>query len=232
MFDPLLAALEHERRADFHQALTGLLVMARTRLEGMLAEVARERAQGLAEVAAQKAELRREIHAMQTHAEQQQSHVELNIGGHRFQTSVQTLRRLTHTFFDAYFSGRYAQDVCLDGSIFIDRDGEHFGHVLEYMRDGVVLVAEAGVRPSVSLLRALKREFGYYCIELVAEQPVELQQLETVYAMGGEGQGTLLSMEQYNAVSGQWSAAAEMGNARLQFGTCVIASKIYGHRWE
>jgi hypothetical protein len=43
----------------------------------------------------------------------------------------------------------------------VDRDGEHFGHVLEYMRDGVVSVVEAGARPSVLLLRALKREFGY-----------------------------------------------------------------------
>jgi hypothetical protein len=44
----------------------------------------------------------------------------------------------------------------------------------QYMRDGVVLVAEPGARPSVSLLRALKREFGYYCIELVAERAAAL----------------------------------------------------------
>jgi hypothetical protein len=94
------------------------------RLEGALAEVAREKAQGVAEIAAQEAELRREIEAMQTHAEQQEGRVDLNVGGHRFQTSVQTLRRLPH--------------------IFVDRDGEHFGHVLEYMRDGVVSVAAPG----------------------------------------------------------------------------------------
>ena len=41
--------------------------------------------------------------------------VELNIGGYRFKTSVPSLRRVPHTFFDAYFSGRYAQDVCGDG---------------------------------------------------------------------------------------------------------------------
>jgi hypothetical protein len=107
-FDPLLVALEQELRADFHKALAGLLATVRTRLEGALAEVAKERAQGLADVATQKAELRREIEVMQTHAEQQQGRVELNIGGHRFETSVQTLWRLPHTFFDAYFSGRYA----------------------------------------------------------------------------------------------------------------------------
>jgi hypothetical protein len=109
---------------------------------------------------------------MQMHQAAHEGRVELNIGGFHFETSVQTLRRVPHTFFDAYFSGRYAQDVCTDGSIFVDRDGEHFGHVLEYMRDGVISVAEPGARPSMSLLRALKREFGFYCIELCAEQPM------------------------------------------------------------
>jgi hypothetical protein len=231
MFDSMLITLEQELRADFHKALAGLLATARTRLEGALAEVARERAQGLAEVATQRAELRCEIEAMQTHAEQQQGRVELNIGGHRFQTSVQTLRRLPHTFFDAYFSGRYAQDVCVDGSIYVDRDGEHFGHVLEYMRDGVVLVAEAGACPSVSLLRALKREFGYYCIELVADEPAEPAQVEMAYVMGGchddDDEAVLSSMERYDAVSGQWSAAAALSTARSHFGACVLAGEIY-----
>jgi hypothetical protein len=51
--------------------------------------------------------------------------------------------------------------VCTDGSIFVDSDGERFGHVLEYMRNGVVLVAEPSANVSVSLLGALKREFGF-----------------------------------------------------------------------
>jgi hypothetical protein len=232
LFEPLLAALEQELRDDFHKALAGLLATARTRLEGVLADVARERVKGLAEVATQKAELRCEIEAMQMHQDQQQGRVELNIGGHRFQTSVQTLRRLPHTFFDAYFSGRYAQDVCVDGSIFVDRDGEHFGHVLEYMRDGVVSVADAGARPSVSLLRALKREFGYYCIELVADEPAGPAQVEMAYVMGGcnednDDDNVLSSMERYDSVSGQWSATAAMATLRQKFGACVIAGEVY-----
>jgi hypothetical protein len=47
--------------------------------------------------------------------------------------------------------------VYFDGSIFVDRDGEHFGHVLEYMRDGILTMMEPGARPSLSLLRAVKR---------------------------------------------------------------------------
>jgi hypothetical protein len=47
---------------------------------------------------------------MQNHKEAQEGSVELNIGGYHLETSVQTLRRVPHTFFDAYFSGRI--DTC------------------------------------------------------------------------------------------------------------------------
>jgi hypothetical protein len=229
LLNPILAALEEELRTDFDVALAGLLPTARTRLEGALAEVARERAKGLAEVATQKGELRREMTAMHTHAEQQQGRVKLNIGGYRFQTLVQSLRCIKHTFFDAYFSGRYAQDVCEDGSIFVDRDGEHFGHVLEYMRDGVVSVAAPGACPSVSLLRLLKREFGYYCIELVAEEPAAPDLTEAAFVVGGrDAHGNCLSsMEHYDASSRQWSAAVPMTHARTHFGGCVIVGELY-----
>jgi hypothetical protein len=249
--DSMLDALEKELRAALNTTITGFVAMARSQLEDAVAEVTKERTQGLAEVAEERAkgladvakeraaalamadvrrrELSREVEAMHKHKEAQEGRVDLNIGGHQFQTSVQTLHRVPHTFFDAYFSGRYAQDVCDDGSIFVDRDGEHFGHVLQYMRDGVVSVAQPGACPSVSLLRALKREFGFYCIELVAEQVEEPEQSEVAYVMGGQGTGSVIlsSMERYDATSGQWSAVAAMGTARVRFGYCVMAGEIY-----
>jgi hypothetical protein len=242
MFDALLDTLETDLRAALNTAVTGLVATARTRLEVAvaeledertkgLAEVADERAKGLADVDGRQRELSREIEAMHRHKEAQEGRVELNIGGYRYETSVQALRRLPHTFFDAYFSGRYAQDVCADGSIFVDREGEHFGHVLEYMRDGCVSVAELGASPSISLLRALKREFGFYCIELVAEQPAKSEQ-ETAYVMGGYvgpsyQRSVLSSMERFDASSGHWSAAASMSTARHAFGACALAGELY-----
>jgi N-acetylneuraminic acid mutarotase len=97
------------------------------------------------------------------------------------------------------------------------------------MRDGVVSVADADAQPSVSLLRALKHEFGFYCIELVADAPVVPEQLETAYVMGGFDVvlNSLSSMERYDAASGQWSAMAAMSTARSMFGACVIAGEIY-----
>jgi hypothetical protein len=166
---------------------------------------------------------------MQTHREAQEGRVELNIGGYRFETSVQTLRRVPHTFFDAYFSGRYAQDVCDDGSIFVDRDGEHFGHILEYMRDGMVAVAEARARPNVSLLRALKREFGFYCIELSKEGSAEPGLPEMALVMGGldNNGGALSSMERYNVALSEWTTMAAMDTERSRFGACVLAGEAY-----
>jgi N-acetylneuraminic acid mutarotase len=240
MFDALLAVLERELQAALGAAVQGLVAMARTRLEDAVAEVAKDKAKGLAEVVEERAkslaevdvrreELGREVAAMHKYKEPQEGRVELNIGGYRFETSVQTLRRVPHTFFDVYFSGRYAQDVCADGSIFVDRDGEHFGHVLEYMRDGHLSVAEAGACPSVSLLRALKREFGFYCIELSSMLPLEPEQPDTAYVMGGylRGIGSLSSMKRYNAGSNQWFAVAAMGTARNAFGACAIAGELY-----
>jgi N-acetylneuraminic acid mutarotase len=204
-----------------------LVEVAEGRAKG-LAEVAEERDKGLAKVDTRRAELHREIAAMRMHEAAHAGRVELNIGGYRFETSVQTLRRVPHTFFDAYFSGRYAQDVCADDSIFVDRDGAHFGHILEYMRDGVVSVAEPGARPSVNLLRALKREFGFYCIELCAEQPTEPHQPEVALVMGGHHAGySLASMERYDLSSGQWSVAAAMGTSRSMFGACILAGELY-----
>jgi hypothetical protein len=115
--------------------------------------------------------------------------------------------------------------VCNDGSI-VDRDGEHFGHILEYMRDGVVSVAEPGARPSMSLLRALKREFGFYCFELCTEP--EPTQPEVAHVVGGFGpSGPLSSMERYDASSGQWSAVVAMGTVRHSFEACVVAGELY-----
>jgi hypothetical protein len=211
------------------QRTQGLAEVAEVRVKG-LAEVAEERDKGLAEVDARRAELHREVAAMQMHQAAHEGRVELNIGGFRFETSVETLRRVPHTFFDAYFSGRYAQDVCADGSIFVDRDGAHFGHVLEYMRDGVVSVAEPGARPSVSLLRALKREFGFYCIELCVEQPMQPNQPEVALVMGGIHSGRVLaSMGRYDLSSGQWSVAAAMStrSTRCLFGACMLVGELY-----
>ena len=59
-----------------------------------LAVVAQDRAKALTEVDGRREELSREIEATHMHKVAQEGRVELNIGGYRFQTSVQTLQRV------------------------------------------------------------------------------------------------------------------------------------------
>jgi N-acetylneuraminic acid mutarotase len=156
---------------------------------------------------------------MQKQQEAQQGRVVLDIGGYRYTTSVQTLRRLSGTFFGAYFSGRYTMDRSEDGSIFIDRDGKHFGQVLEYLRDGVVLAAEKDASElDIGELQWLKREFGFYCIELSADPQ------EVAFVVGGDNSDGILlaSMERYDASSGVWREVAPMATARAAFGLCKL----------
>jgi hypothetical protein len=73
------------------------------------------------------------------------------------------------------------------------------------------------------LLRALKREFGFYCIEMCAEQPIALDRpSEVALVIGGYGSGgeLLTSMERYDAM-------AAMNIARPSFGACMVAGDLY-----
>ncbi|CAF0903167.1 unnamed protein product [Adineta steineri] len=61
--------------------------------------------------------------------------VTLNVGGERYTTSVDTLTKEENTFFTALFSEQWELSRNPnDGSIFIDRNGELFKHILEYFR--------------------------------------------------------------------------------------------------
>jgi hypothetical protein len=61
----------------------------------------------------------------------------LNVGVHRFETSRQTLTSVPDTYFASLFSGRFALTPNAEGAYFIDRDGAHFRHVLNYLREPV-----------------------------------------------------------------------------------------------
>jgi hypothetical protein len=92
----------------------------------------------------------------------------------------------------------------------------------------MVTVAEPGANASVSLLRALKREFGFYCIELNAEP--EPEQSGMVFGMGGVDAGfwtTLSIMERYNVSFGQWSPVSPIVTVCDNFGACAIAGELY-----
>ena len=70
------------------------------------------------------------------------STVKLNVGGQHFVTSVQTLRKDPNSILAAMFSGKFDTKPSEDGSFFIDRDGTHFRFILNYLRDGELILPE------------------------------------------------------------------------------------------
>ena len=62
--------------------------------------------------------------------------VRLNVGGRCFQATRKLLCGDAEAMFVPLLSGNFGVDRDDDGSIFIDRDGDRFRHVLAFLRDG------------------------------------------------------------------------------------------------
>ncbi len=61
--------------------------------------------------------------------------MKLNVGGHLFETTRETLTKYQNTYFSAQLSGNYATNN-VHGTIFIDRDPEYFAVILNFLRTG------------------------------------------------------------------------------------------------
>jgi N-acetylneuraminic acid mutarotase len=153
--------------------------------------------------------------------------IELDVGGSKFVTSVATLRSSEGSMLDALFSGRYAVDVCEagEGVVFLDRDGEVFRHILAYLRDGVVGV---GVEDDVVMLSRLKREFGYFCIDLYEEQEVAVVAGGLGFRDASNFSPRMTTVEKFDASRGRWTEMSPMAVARdSKGGACAIGNNVY-----
>jgi hypothetical protein len=93
--------------------------------------------------------------------------VSVNVGGQRFATQLGTLRVHRSSVLAALFTPPYAihQDPT-DGSFFLDRNGEVFGLVLDYLRTGTLVVPRDPV-----LYAILRREVSFYGLPIAAQLP-------------------------------------------------------------
>ena len=100
-------------------------------------------------VSSEKASLESEKASMANAHGFQKSKILLNVGGHRFETSRQTLVSVPDSYFASMFSGRFqltpSED---DGSYFIDRDGTHFRHTLNLLRDPQSFIPSSDFTPA------------------------------------------------------------------------------------
>ena len=93
------------------------------------------------------------------------STVNLNVGGHCFKTSVQTLTKDPNTMLAAMFSGKFEMKPCEDGAFFIDRDGTHFRFILNYLRTGKLTLPEGAI-----FLKELLEEAEFYQIQGIIDE--------------------------------------------------------------
>ena len=63
--------------------------------------------------------------------------VTLDVGGTKYRTSLATLKGHPQSMLGIMFSGRHSLEQQMDGSYFIDRDGDTFKYVIMYLRDPV-----------------------------------------------------------------------------------------------
>jgi len=94
------------------------------------------------------------------------STIKLNVGGKIYKTTLDTLKKDPDSMLCAMFSGRFELKVDEDdGAYFIDRDGELFRYILNYLRNGELLCPD-----DKTIQKELLKEALFYQIQGIIDQ--------------------------------------------------------------
>ena len=88
--------------------------------------------------------------------------IRLNVGGHMFTTTKETLTKDSGSLLDDMFNSKQTVQYEEDGSVFIDRDGKHFGYILNYLRSDFGLQGGVILPQTVPELEELRSEAMYF----------------------------------------------------------------------
>lgn len=100
--------------------------------------------------------------------------IELNVGGRIFQTTLETITKYPQSFLGAMFSGRHKLNLDQKGRYFIDRNGEHFEHILEFLRDDTYL-------PPKDVVVGVFNDADYFAITALRDKLLKLPPLYPFY---------------------------------------------------
>ena len=138
--------------------------------------------------------------------------INLNVGGHRFTTSAQTLTKDSNSMLAAMFSGRFDLNPLGDGAVFIDRDGTHFRYILNYLSTGKLTLPE-----DATFLKELQEEAEFYQIQGIID---ELRLFESKLSVSSPSEAfeesEILTNEEHQRVLKDWLSPLQ-GKWRLLF---------------
>ena len=122
--------------------------------------------------------------------------VKLNVGGQVYSTSRATLTKYSSSMLATMFSDRQAGCLVKDkgGTVFIDRDGHLFGHVLEWLRTGHVRLCKAEEQEALCVEADyfLLEELSHKLNNMIYREKIsnndfwKLSQLNILYSDGGQ----------------------------------------------
>jgi hypothetical protein len=85
------------------------------------------------------------------------SKIKLDVGGWKYTTSLATLSSEPQSMLAAMFSGRHELSVDSEGYHFIDRNGQYFGIILDWLR-----TKNLSSSMGADVIEILKREADFY----------------------------------------------------------------------
>lgn len=132
--------------------------------------------------------------------------VTLNVGGSVYCTTMTTLTRNPNSMLGAMFSGRFALATDSQDRYFIDRDGKHFGTILNFLRDGFVPVPSDPLETAQLLIEA-----QYYQLSGLID--------------------LLTPEERVQAASWRWSPSSKSAYITL-VNDCAVARAGEGKNWN
>ena len=124
--------------------------------------------------------------------------VKLNVGGQHFTTSLQTLTRDPNSMLAAMFSGRHEVQTTEDGSFFIDRDGTYFRFLLNYLRNGELILPDGA-----TFLKELEAEAKFYQLQGILDELHELHRTAPKELKEFE-ESVILTNEEHRRVLKTW----------------------------
>jgi hypothetical protein len=89
-----------------------------------------------------------------------QEHIKLNVGGVKYETTLNTMTSDADSMLANMFSGRHPMKPNDEGYYFIDRDGDIFKYIIKYLRDRKLNMDNI----DLSIVENIKDEAEYFQI--------------------------------------------------------------------